>query len=408
MQDLIVYVHVPFCSSKCHFCSWTSPIPTSELVNKKAHSSEYKTAVVRQLKDFGTAVETGAAMRLIYFGGGTPSLMEAGDLGGILESIHSVFRSNEAFQDTTIEIAPETVNLDKLRDLRAAGFTRVSFGFQSLDEQRVRQIGRAHSATQAVQAFGMAREAGFDNINIDLMLGFPDETDREWEDSLTRALSLSPNHLSLYIYKMIPGTVMATQIERATRKATPTPVAVRRYLDAADRLTAAGYHEYMFQLFARDGKRCFCDQSYFNLDADHVGFGAGAHSLLNGHLMGHSPDLGSYLRRPRFQYRVPIADSANVLQTKLHEMLHTDGGIDPARVEKRLQISLTEARRRYGQIDAFFEDLMRSGATSDAQGCFLFRNKQDRAAWLGRQPQHYDVPEHEAPPENTLQIAAAS
>jgi putative oxygen-independent coproporphyrinogen III oxidase len=409
MQDhLVIYVHVPFCSSKCHFCSWTSAIPASELVNKKAHSSDYKTAVVRQLKSFGAAVKSEASMRLIYFGGGTPSLLESRDLADILETIHAVFKSDGSFQDTTIEIAPETVDLDKLRDLRAAGFTRISFGFQSLNEQRVRQIARAHSTTQAVRAFEMARQAGFDNINIDLMLGFPDETDKEWNESLASALSLSPDHLSLYVYKMVPETVMARQIEQGITKATPTAVSIRRYLDASDRLAATGYHEYMFQLFARDGKHCFCDQSYFNQAADHVGFGAGAHSLLKGYVMGHSPDYSSYLRQPQFEYRFPIGDAPSIILTKLFEMLHTDRGIDRAQFERRMRISTDEAERRYSLIGTFFEDLARGGATDDAAGCISFRNKQERAAWLCRQPQRYDTSLVPAPADNIVNISAAA
>lgn len=407
MEDLIVYVHVPFCSSKCHFCSWTSPISAAELVRNRAHGSEYAAAVIRQLKRFQSAVKSESTMRVIYFGGGTPSLLESGDLGNILEAIHGVFRPTESFGDTTIEIAPETVHLDKLRDLRAAGFTRISFGFQSLNEKRLRHIARAHSAGQAVQAFEMARKAGFENVNIDLMLGFPDETDEEWEETFNRALALGPDHLSLYIYKKIFGTVMAKQIDQGSAKATPTSVAVRRYLDASERLVAAGYREYVFQLFAREGKHCFCDESYFRLDADHIGFGAGAHSLFQGYLMGHSPDLASYLQRPQFEYRIPISDSPNVIQTKLFEMLHTDEGIDPAKVERRLRVSLPEAKRRHTQVRAFFEDLMSSGPRTDAEGRISFPDRQQRAMWLGRQPRRYDAVEAAPVAREFVRIAAA-
>lgn len=406
MQDMVVYVHVPFCSSKCHFCSWTSAIPSSELVNKKTHSAEYTTAVVTQLLRFGASVNTNAGMRLIYFGGGTPSLLEAKDLAAILEAIHEVFKRNDNFRDITIEVAPETVDLDKLREMRAAGFTRISFGFQSLNELRVRQIARAHTPAQAVRAFDMARQAGFDNINIDLMLGFPDETDEEWNESLTRALSLSPDHLSLYVYKMVPSTVMAKQIEQGTKKATPRAVSVRRYLEASHRLSSAGYTEYMFQLFARDDKRCFCDQSYFNHEADHIGFGAGAHSIVNGYLMGHSPDYGAYLRRPQFGYRTPVANSPTVIHTKLFEMLHTDSGIDPERFEQRMRISLDEARRRYVHIDTLLEELRSGGVVPDSVGRISFRSKQERAVWLCKQPKVYESYEDQIPTNQIVQLSA--
>jgi oxygen-independent coproporphyrinogen-3 oxidase len=346
-------------------------------------------------------------MRVIYFGGGTPSLLESKDLANILAKIHSVFRPTSDFLDTTIEIAPETVDLEKLRELRAAGFTRISFGFQSLNEKRVRKIGRAHSSSQAIEAFAMARQAGFDNINIDLMLGFPDETDQEWEDSLASALALSPDHLSLYTYKAIPGTVMEKQITLGYGIATPTAIAVRRYLDACSRLASAGYQEYMFQLFAREGKRCFCDQSYFSQAADHIGFGAGAHSLVQGYVMGHSPDYSSYLAEPGFGYRFKVRDSPGILLTKLFEMLHTDRGIDEATFLRQMRISTEEARSRYRSIGAFFEDLESCGAVRGSEGRVMFPNKEVRAAWLCRQPQNYEVPASGTMAEETVQIALA-
>jgi oxygen-independent coproporphyrinogen-3 oxidase len=406
MQDIVVYVHVPFCSSKCHFCSWTSAIPSSELVNKKAHSSDYTKAVIQHIKLFNSAIKAQPTMRLIYFGGGTPSLLEARDLAQILETLHSVFRPTDNFHDVTIEIAPETVDENKLCDLRAAGFTRISFGFQSLNEHRVRQIARAHNPAQAIGAFESARRAGFDNINIDLMLGFPDETDKEWSDTLTTALSLSPDHLSLYVYKMISDTVMARQIEQGLTRATPKAVSTRRYLEACERLSAAGYKEYMFQLFARDDKRCFCDQAYFGHEADYVGFGAGAHSLLNGYFMGHSADYSRYLQHPQFGFHRPISGSPEAILVKLYEMLHTDEGIDAAQFERRMRISVDEAKRRYLDVSSLFEELKRDGTVFDAAGRVSFPSKQHRAAWLCRQQKQYEIYETTPPTRDLVSISS--
>jgi putative oxygen-independent coproporphyrinogen III oxidase len=407
-EGLIVYVHVPFCSSKCHFCYWTSPVPTSELVRNDKHSADYAIAVVRQVRELRPQFKGSPAMRLIYFGGGTPSLMEARDLAAILDAVHQEFPKHTEFGDTTLEVAPETVHLEKLRDLRAAGFNRLSFGFQSLNASRVRHIGRAHSADEAINAFQMARKAGFSNLNIDLILGFPDETDEEWRETLDKALELSPDHLSIYVYKVVPGTVMARQLERGESQPTPHPVAVRRYLEARDRITSLGYQEYMFQMFAREDKRCFCDQDYFTQDCDFVGFGAGGHSLLGGHLMGHSPNLSSYLQQPGFDFRYPIANSADAIHYKLIEMLHTDGGIDPVRFQRRFRLSLSDARQRHPQVEAFLAILEAGDLAPGSNGGWRFRDSRERARWLSTQPQRVETSSTTAEASNVVQIAAVS
>lgn len=389
-QELLVYVHVPFCSSKCHFCYWTSPIPAAELVRNKAYSAQYRDAVLRQIRSVGTRGSLSSRpVRLIYFGGGTPSLLEVSDLEAILSEIHGAFRFTDSFRDTTIEISPETVDLERLCGLRAAGFTRISFGFQSLHPERLRKLGRAHSIGQALQAFENGRAAGFDNINIDLMLGFPGETQEEFDESFQQTLALSPDHISLYIYRPVPNTVMARQIDSGITVATPPEVAANRYLEARKRLADMGYREYIFQLFSKNGKRCFCDQSYFHVDVDHIGFGAGAHSLLNGKVMGHSPDLSSYLESPRFDYEFPASSAPNLIQAKLFEMLHTDDGINLARVQERFGMSFSDMLSRHEEIAAFYSDIREHGVDQDALGNLAFVDRDSRAMWLANPPKQY-------------------
>src|ERR1035441_9371400 len=143
LKNVILYVHVPFCSSKCHFCSWVSPIPTTQLVKSRSHYEDYTRAVVREIESSARSLsKSNLESKLVYFGGGTPSLLSANELGQILDALFRAFPRNIEFQDVTIEVSPHTATREQLEGLLRAGFTRISFGAQSFNKERVRMLGR--------------------------------------------------------------------------------------------------------------------------------------------------------------------------------------------------------------------------------------------------------------------------
>ena len=405
MRELIFYVHVPFCSTKCHFCSWVSPIPTSDLVKSRARFGEYAAAVRKEIaitrRQLGTAE---VRSKLLYFGGGTPSLLDPQDLVAIRHAILAQFPAGDGYVDTTLELSPDTVTPEQLRILRDGGFDRLSFGVQSFNAERARSLGRAHTPEQAIAAVAMARAAGFDNINIDLMIGFPDETEAEYLDSVATALRVAPDHISVYIYKKVEGTVLARQIDSGKRQSCPQDEAVRRYERVAGLLADAGYDEYMFQLFGRNGKRCYIDYHYFNLDYDYIGFGQGAHTLLNGKSYNHAQTLDEYLRRPGPNLVEPIADVESQLETKFFEMMHTDGGLNFERFERVTRLSFPEAVRRYPRLQRAVAGVLETSGAEHTGQALRFVERTASVKWLALPP-HWA---RDYQPKRVIPIAAVN
>lgn len=387
MRELIFYVHVPFCSTKCHFCSWVSPIPTSDLVKSRARFGEYAAAVRKEIAI--TRRQLGAAevrSKLLYFGGGTPSLLDPHDLVAIRQSIVDNFPPGPGYVDTTLELSPDTATPEQLATLRAGGFDRLSFGVQTFNAERAKTLGRAHTPEQAIAAVAMARAAGFEHINIDLMIGFPDETEQEYLDSVATALRVAPDHISVYIYKKVEGTVLARQIDSGKRTPCPQDEAVRRYEKVAALLADAGYGEYMFQLFGRNGERCYIDYHYFNLDYDYIGFGQGAHTLLNGKSYAHGQSLEEYLRRPGPNLVEPIAEVESQLETKFFEMMHTDGGLDYQRFERATRLPFPEAVQRYPRLKKAVAGVLATDGAEQTGQALRFVQRAASVNWLALPP----------------------
>ena len=383
MRELILYVHVPFCSSKCHFCGWVAPITPSELVKRQELYDQYVAGVVRQIDLAADTFSDSRSARLIYFGGGTPSLLSAGQLETLLTAVSKRFSLSERFDDITIEASPESVDSDKCRQLRSAGFSRLSLGVQSFSDERLRRVGRAHDSEGAVRAFRAARSAKFGNVNIDLILGLPDQTASEWSSTIEKAISLGPEHLSVYIYRKIPGTVSSQQLASNHAQVLEAPEVERLYQMTCELLEKAGYEEYMFQMFCKEQKKCFADFRYFHIEHDYLGFGAGAHSMLETRVFGHSANLTEYLNNPvtpSFTQRA--RDVPEFLSAKLFEMLHTDSGVDFSKFENRLGLSLQEARTLYPGVRKVIDQLQVSRHVEEFPTGFRFVDARHRAVWL--------------------------
>ncbi len=386
-QDLMLYVHVPFCSSKCHFCSYVSPIPVADLVKSKDRFPAYTAAVLTEIRRTGERLRThGIRPKLIYFGGGTPSLLPPADLVSILKELHAEFPGAGTEVDTTIEISPDTLTNDCAQILRQGGFNRVSFGVQSFDADRARLLGRAHTPAQAIKGFEQARKAGFTNINLDLMIGLPGETDEEFRKNIETALQLDPDHISIYPYKKFKGTVFARQIDSGKLREHPVDVVAQRYEQACEMLAAAGFDEYMFQLFTRNGKLCLVDFHYFSLDTDYLGFGQGAQTLVGGRLYYHSQPLESYLRRPAHSHFVSVAERDEILKTKLYEMMHFEEGLHPGRFTERLGITVEDAAKRHPQFHRALASALETGFVQETATNYQFTSREARLRWLVRPP----------------------
>jgi len=216
----------------------------------------------------------------IYFGGGTPSLLEPEEIADIIRACREAFAVS-ADAEVTLEANPETVSVDRLAAFRAAGVNRVSFGVQSFREDELRRLSRLHSAGRARDAVSEARAAGFDNVSIDLMMWLPGQRLEEWLQSVDEAIHVAPDHLSLYLLEVYPNAPLKDEMARQRWSQAPDDDAAAMYVTAMERLEAAGLQQYEISNVARPGRRSRHNLKYWT-DQEWLGFGCGAHSTRNG------------------------------------------------------------------------------------------------------------------------------
>lgn len=294
-----LYVHVPFCSAICNYCNFNRRLFDADL---KVRYIDALVAEIQQagLKACTTSADVAQTTRAdvaqttradvvqtfrsaadtIFFGGGTPSLLEPDEVARIIEACESAFLV-AADREVTLEANPETVTEARLAAFRRAGINRVSFGVQSFREEELRRLSRLHTAGRARDALAEARAAGFDNLSLDLMMWLPEQKVTDWLESVDEAIALGPDHLSLYLLELYPNAPLKEDMARARWSQAPDEDAATMYVTAMERLEAAGYDQYEVSNVARPGRRSRHNLKYWT-DGDWLGFGCGAHSTREG------------------------------------------------------------------------------------------------------------------------------
>ena len=260
-----VYVHVPWCASRCGYCDFNTYVP------RGTEPQGFAAAAVAEL-----ALHELRPADTVFFGGGTPTLLPAAALAEVLRAIPLAPGA-----EVTVEANPESVDLTKLRELRAAGFTRVSIGMQSAAAHVLAVLERAHSPGRAVQVARWAREAGFESVSLDLIYGTQGESDADWERTVREALSAAPDHVSAYGLLLEPGTRLTASVKRGRLPALDEEAMARRYAFADAAFEAAGLPYYELCNWARPTHPCRHNLGYWRSD-DWIGIGPGAHSHVAG------------------------------------------------------------------------------------------------------------------------------
>jgi putative oxygen-independent coproporphyrinogen III oxidase len=268
-----VYVHIPFCRHRCHYCDFNTYEGKDEL------HGPYVDALVKHIGDRWTQNFVPPATSA-FFGGGTPSLLPPADLRRILDAVRAtVGIATEA--EITVEVNPETVDERVLAELLEAGFNRLSIGVQSLAGPVLAALGREHTAGRALQAIAAARAAGFEDINADLIYGSPWESDEDWTTSIEGVVAAAPDHVSAYALTVEAGTPLATMVATGRAPDVDPDVQAARYEAAEVALANAGYMRYEVSNWARPGHECRHNLLYWS-GGDYLGLGAGAHGHMRG------------------------------------------------------------------------------------------------------------------------------
>lgn len=366
---LMIYVHVPFCHSKCTFCDWVQDIPTKDLLRKPEDSvrQRYIAALCREIEVRGAELTaSGQVPYVIYWGGGTASSLDEREATAVMSAIRSAFDISTV-AEATIECSPDTVDEAKLRFFRDLGFNRVSSGVQSFDDSRLRRLGRRHTADQADRIVYAARDAGFDQVSIDIMSGFPDQEMDELTATVDKALSLPLTHLSLYSFRPTPGTFMRRKMDTTEKRAYLRRQQVM-FTEARNRINASGLTEYSNGYFGRISPFA---AMYFQLRADTAGFGSGAISLVDQQFLSHGKGrLHQYVQSPLdFDIAVP-ASQDRVLVSFLQAGLAMFDGVlrEEWRVSTGTDLAEVLTRPTIAPLADF---LRRRGLVEDARGIRL-------------------------------------
>ncbi len=264
-----VYIHIPFCKSRCSYCDFATDIYRDPL-----SVDRYVKALINELVRFEGQIPE---IDTIYLGGGTPSLLTARQLDKILAAIFKRFAIQKK-AEITLEMNPATVSIDKLNDFRKMGVNRASFGIQTFDDRSLRLLSRGHDANDARQTYKLLRRAGFENISFDLIAGLPHQTLSGWDNNLNEAIGMDPEHISLYLLEIHEGTPLAEQIGSQRQPLPDEDLAAEMYELMVEKLTRAGFSHYEISNFARPGKESKHNRKYWLCEPVY-GFGVSAHSF---------------------------------------------------------------------------------------------------------------------------------
>lgn len=334
------YIHIPFCTSICSYCDFTS------FAGREPQMAAYVDALCLEIK----ASPLRGPLETVYFGGGTPSLLAPDQLGQIL----GTFGKKAGFAkdvEISMEANPETVESLKLHAYRAEGINRLSFGAQAAQGEILRRLGRGHPWERVEKAFQDAREAGFGNINLDLMFGLPGQTLDMFRESLGKAVALNPEHLSLYALQVEEGTPLARQV--AEGLVLPSEdLTADEYAWAQDFLARHGFQQYEVSNFAREGRACRHNWNVWRGE-DYWGFGVSAVGTVGLVRHGHGEDLKEYIRQVSagedVLVREYLAEDTKAWE-KLMLGLRTQDGVEKAEADRFIRAANGSPTSRFDRL----------------------------------------------------------
>ena len=338
-----LYVHVPFCAAICSYCNFNRGLLDEDLKRR------YVAALTEEIERSGD----GSRVDSIFFGGGTPSLLAAGEVARVLAACRGAF-DVAPDAETTLEMNPESCRADYASALIEAGINRVSLGVQSFDDGELARLGRTHTAARARAAFDALRAAGCGNVSLDLMLWLPGQSRAACAASVDALLALAPDHASLYLLELYPNAPLRDEAARRGWSQAPDEDAAAMYLDALARTDAAGYEQYEISNVARPGRRSRHNLKYWR-DGEWLGFGCGAHSTRRGSRWKNVSETARYV--DAVERGAPAAEPRRRLsaEERLGDALITGlrlvEGVRLAALERRHGVDL---RARYGaDVDRF-------------------------------------------------------
>lgn len=288
-EELGIYIHIPFCMQKCLYCDFVSYINKSECVK------EYINCMIKEIQSYDFKKYN---ITTIYIGGGTPSFIESDYIKEIINVIQNKLEKNDTrWEDIeiTIEVNPGTVTLEKLNDYKTVGINRISLGLQATQDRLLKQIGRIHNYKDFLEAYELLKRVGFNNINVDLMIGLPNQSIKDLKESLEKIIKLNPNHISVYSLIIEDGTPISKLLDEEKIKLPDEEIERQMYWYVKNKLELNGYNHYEISNFSKKGK-----ESKHNLNCwkqkQYIGIGAAAHSYFKNIRYSNTNNIEEYIK----------------------------------------------------------------------------------------------------------------
>lgn len=327
-----IYIHIPFCKTRCDYCAFYSTVSSFETVEK------YVDRLCREAGErsgfFG-----GGEVASVYLGGGTPSRLSVEHLSRIFNTLSRNFKI-KSDAEITIEVNPDDITPEYATALASLPVNRISMGVQSFSDRLLHEINRRHGGQQAVESYEMLRAAGFGNISLDLIYALPGETLEMWESDLRRMVALRPEHISAYALSYEEGTRLYRRLMNGETHEASDDLYINMYGSLVKILREAGYEHYEISNFALPGRRARHNSSYWT-GAKYLGLGAGAHSYDGGARIINSPDVAGYISSLRVPCETEVLSPENFYDEMVMTRLRTCEGISLGEVERGFG---TEAR----------------------------------------------------------------
>lgn len=336
MKEISLYIHIPFCAQKCFYCDFPS------FSGKENLRKAYIDALIKELEDKCSSY----IIKTIFIGGGTPSYLEVNEMEKLLAAINELNLKNDI--EFTMECNPGTLNIDKLKVMKLGKVNRISFGLQSCDNGLLKKIGRIHTFEEFIDNYILARQLGFNNINIDLMYGLPNQSVENWKDALEIICKLKPEHISAYSLIVEEGTLFYSLYEK-DKLILPTEDEEREmdYLTKKV-LTENGYKQYEISNYSLKGKDCRHNKVYWKLE-EYVAVGTSCSSYIDGYRLENIKDIQEYIDKINLNKDVVMNKHKNSREDEIEEFvfmgLRMNEGINVARFKEKFNISIESIYR---------------------------------------------------------------
>ena len=329
-EELGIYIHIPFCKKKCYYCDFISYCDKNELIDK------YIEGLKKEIINFAQKYKDVYDITTIYIGGGTPSSINEKYIKNIIDTINNNIVNIKKIKEITIEVNPGTITKEKIEQYKMARINRISIGLQSTNNKLLEEIGRIHDFDEFLETYNMARKVGFKNINVDLMLGLPNQTIKDLSNSVDKIIQLNPEHISIYSLILEENTVLFNLIEQGKLILPSDEVERNMYWYIKNKLELSGYKHYEISNFAKEG----CESKHnWNCweQKQYVGFGVAAHSYLKDKRFSNIENLEQYINNienDNLEKNYILHENQNIYDKKKEYMLLGLRKIDGVSIQK--------------------------------------------------------------------------